>query len=327
MVKAIKTFSKYFGQIEQMPLILALVVTCIIFSFLTPTFLTVENLMNVLRASSLIILTGIGMTLVILIGEIDLSVGSTAALVGVVGVYVLNMTNNFFLAFLTSLVFGALIGLVNGLIVVQLKVNSLIATLGTMAIVRGLAMVTTNANSIPASQANFSDFGTGYWSIFPKPLVIAVVLFVIFLYVLKNTVFGRYIYAIGGNSSAANLAGIQVKKIKMICFIILGVLAALTGFIVASRLSSGQPNSSNGFELQVVSAVILGGISLTGGKGSLLGAITGILILSVLQNGLTLINVSSFYQDIVRGAVIILAVYIDVRRKDSLLKKLMESKV
>ncbi len=326
MVEQIKNRMKNSLQIEQLPLIVSLAMLCIAFSFLSPMFFTVDNLMNVLRAASLLAITGMGMVLVILVGEIDLSVGSTVAIVGVAGVAVLNASGSFTVTLITVILMGAVIGSINGIFVVYGNINSLIASLGTMAMLRGLAMVVTQARSIQANSEEFVNFGAGFWGPFPRPLIIAAALFVIISYVLNHTAIGRYIYAVGGNSNASNLAGISVKKIKMVTFVSVGVLAALTGLILAARMNSGQPNAGVGWEFQVVSAVILGGISLTGGKGTLLGAVTGILILSVLQNGLVLLNVSSFYQDIVRGAVIVLAVYIDERRKRDLTKKLLRAK-
>lgn len=322
----IKERLKSSAQIEQLPLLFSLGVICVVLTFMTPMFFTVDNMMNILRAASLVAITGIGMVLVILVGEIDLSVGSVVAVVGIAGVWVLNATGSFTVALLVSLGIGALTGLINGVLVVYGNINSLIATLGTMAILRGVAMVTTQARSIQAVKEDFADFGAGYWGPFPKPLVIAFLVFVLVAFILNHTGLGRYIYAVGGNANAAKLAGIPVARVKMITFISLGMLAALTGLIIAARMSSGQPSAGTGWEFQVVAAVILGGISLTGGKGSLLGAVTGILILSVLQNGLILLNVSSFYHDIVRGAVIILAVYIDERRKRGLVRKLLRAK-
>ena len=170
---------------------------------------------------------------------------------------------------------------------------------------------------------SFVEAGTGYLGPIPVPVLIAFALFALFYYVLHHTILGRYIYAIGGNIQAARLSGLAVDRTRILVFVIGGVLAALSAFILASRLNSGQPNAGLGFELQVIAAVILGGISLTGGVGTLGGAFIGILILTVLSNGLVLLNVSSFYHDIARGAVIILAVYLDTRRKQSLLRRLL----
>jgi len=186
-----------------------------------------------------------------------------------------------------------------------------------MAILRGVAMVGTDAVSIQARVADFVHVGTGYvWGVpVPVPVLIAAVLYLAFWFLLHHTPFGRYIYAVGGNREAAELAGLPVLRIRVTVFVLGGVLAALSAIVLASRMSSGQPNAGLGFELQVIAAVVLGGVSLTGGVGSLLGALIGILILTVLNNGLVLLNVSSFYHDIARGVVIILAVDLDTRRR------------
>jgi len=310
---------------EQAGLLIAFVLLCLVISFLSPVFLTGANVKNVLRDASLIAITGIGMVMIILLGEIDLSVGSTQAVVGILAVVVLNRTESVFLSLLSALAAGAGIGLLNGLLVTRAGINSLIATLGMMAILRGAAMVSTRAVSIQARVEDFVEVGTGYLGPFPIPVLITLGLFVLFYYVLHHTVPGRHIYAIGGNISAARLSGLAVDRTRVGVFVIGSTLAALSAFILASRLNSGQPNAGLGFELQVIAAVILGGISLSGGVGTLGGAFIGILILTVLNNGLVLLNVSSFYHDIARGLVIILAVYLDARRKQSLLKRLMRN--
>ena len=308
---------------DQAGLLIAFILLCIVISYLSPVFLKTSNLKNVLRDASLVAISGIGLVMIILLGEIDLSVGSSQALVGISSVALLNASGSVALALIGALIIGALIGLINGLLVTKAQINSLIATLGMMAILRGTAMVSTQAVSIQAEGETFLNVGTGYWGPLPIPVILALVLFIVFYAMLHHTPFGRYIYAIGGNQEAARLAGLAVNRTKIIVFIIGGVLAALSAFILASRLNSGQPNAGLGFELQVIAAVVLGGVSLTGGIGTLLGALIGVLILTVLNNGLVLLNVSSFYHDIARGLVIILAVYVDSRRRQSLLKRLV----
>lgn len=300
---------------EPAGLVIAFASLCLVLAALTPVFLTAANLKNVLRDAALIAIAGIGMVVVVLAGEIDLSVGSAQAVVGVVAVFLLNQTHSIALALIGALGAGALIGLVNGLLVTQAQINSLIATLGTMAILRGAAMVTTQAVSIQARVEGFERLGTGYLGPMPVPVLIAGALFLLFYYVLHHTPVGRYLYAVGGNARAARLAGLPVERLKLAAFVVSGVLAALSAFILASRLNSGQPNAGLGFELQVIAAVVLGGVSLTGGLGTLAGACLGILLLTALNNGLVLLDVSSFYHDIARGGVIILAVYLDSRRR------------
>ena len=310
-------------QNEQAGLLLALILLCVVLSFLSPVFFTALNIKNVLRDAALVAIAGIGMVMVILLGEIDLSVGSVQAVAGIVAVAVLNSFSSVFVALGAALFAGACIGLINGLLITRAHINSLIATLGMMAILRGGAMVSTQAVSIQGSVDSFIEIGTGHWGPIPIPVLIAFLLLALFFYVLHYTTFGRYVYAVGGNPQAARLSGLPVDRIRITVFVIAGILAALSAFILASRLNSGQPNAGLGFELQVIAAVILGGISLTGGVGTLAGAFIGILILTVLSNGLVLLNVSSFYHDIARGIVIILAVYLDTRRKQSLVRRML----
>jgi ribose transport system permease protein len=310
---------------EQASLVIALLVLCAVATVLAPVFLTTTNVMNVLRQTSLIAIAGIGMVMIILMGEIDLSIGSTQALVGILCVWTLNATGSMVVAIVASLALGVLLGLINGLLVTKARLNSLIATLGTMAIFRGIAFVTTNAVSIQSKVPSFDTVGTGYFGPFPIPVVLTIALFAAFYYVLHHTAFGRYIYAIGGNVNASRLSGLPVEKMKIQIFVMGSVFAAISAIILASRMSSGQPNAGVGFELQVVAAVILGGISLTGGVGTLTGAFIGMLILGVLDNSLILLNVNSFYHDIARGAVIIIAVYLDGARRRNLQKKLIKA--
>lgn len=314
----------YLFQSEQAGLLVAFVLLCVVLSFLSPVFLTATNLKNVLRDASLIAITGMGVVMIILLGEIDLSVGSIQAVVGIAVVTVLNQTQSISIALLAALAVGAFIGLINGLLVTKAQINSLIATLAMMAILRGTGMVSTQAVSIQAKVDGFVEVGTGYWGPIPIPVLISLVLFIVFYAVLHHTPLGRYMYAIGGNTEAARLAGLPVERIKVLAFVIGSTLAALSAFILASRLNSGQPSAGLGFELQVIAAIVLGGISITGGVGTLVGAFLGILILTVLNNGLVLLNVSSFYHDIARGLVILLAVYLDSRRRQSLVRRLLQ---
>lgn len=311
---------------EQMALLLSLIGLCIISTIISPVFLSVNNLMNVLRTASLTAICAMGYMFVILLGEMDLSVGSMQAVVGIVSVMILNFTKNVPAALLGGIIAGAVLGCINGLLVTKAGINSLIASLGTMAILRGSAYIITNGISIQANIPGFEVLGTGYAGPFPIPFLIAVVIFAALYFVLNKTVFGRNIYAVGGNNSAARLCGINVGRIKMAAYIIVGVLTALSGYILACRLNSAQPNAGDGFEFQVISAVVLGGVSLSGGKGNLTGAVIGVLILSVLSNVLVLAGVSSFYQEVSRGIVILLAVYIDSRNKRMAEKKILIGK-
>lgn len=323
---AIKKENKFITKIKQsdiLVLIIALAVLCIIISILSPVFFTEKNIMNTLRQVSLTAICGFGLTLVILTGEIDLSIGSQQAIAGIVSVNILNATGSILVAVLAAMVGGVVVGGINGILVTKCKLNSMIVTLGTMAIWRGVSMVATGAVSIQARVENFSDLGMGFIGPIPNAVIIAAILFAIIYYVLKHTTFGRYLYAIGGNREASKVSGLPVDRTKITVFIICSVLSMLSGVLLASRMGSGQPSAGVGFEMIVIASVILGGCSLSGGVGSISGALIGMLILGVLQNGLTLLDVSSFWQDITRGLVIIIAVYMDSLRKDSIIKKLI----
>lgn len=315
---------KKIGNNELIILFLSLSVICVIISVLSPVFLTETNIMNVLRQISMVAICGVGMCMVILLGEIDLSVGSSQAVIGVLSVWLMNKTDSVFVSITLGLAAGALIGLINGFLVTKLKIHSLIATLGMMSVLRGAVMIATDAVSIQLENPAFGVIGTGYIGPFPIPVLISIVLFAGAYYVLCHTAFGRQIYAVGGNKEAAKLAGLPVDRIKVMVYMISGMLTALSAIVLASRMSSGQPNAGVGFEMQVISAIILGGISLAGGSGTLAGAAIGMLILGVVSNGLTLLNVSSFYHEVVRGGVIILAVALDVRRKEQSMKKILK---
>ncbi|GHV80681.1 ribose ABC transporter permease [Spirochaetia bacterium] len=311
-------------QSDLLVLLAVLAVLCIIVSFLTPVFLSPRNIMNTLRQVSLTAICGFGLTMVILVGEIDLSVGSQQAIAGISSIYILNATHSISLAILAALVCGVIVGAINGLLVTKAKLNSLIATLGTMAIWRGLAMVITGAVSIQSQVEAFQGIATGFVGFIPNAVIIAAVLYFIIYYVLNHTTFGRKIYAIGGNKEASRLAGLSVDRIKLLVYIFSGVLTMLSGVLLASRMASAQPTAGTGFEMVVIASVILGGVSLNGGIGTIAGALIGMIILGVLQNGLTLLDVSSFWQDITRGLVIILAVFVDTVRKDSIAKRLVK---
>lgn len=310
-------------QSEILVLIIALVLLCVIVALLTPVFLSGRNIMNTLRQVSLTAICGFGLTMIILVGEIDLSVGSQQAIAGISSIYVLNSTHSIVLALLAALACGLVVGAINGLLVTQAKLNSLIATLGTMAIWRGAAMVITGAVSIQSAVPEFADLATGFVGPIPNAVIIAVALYAIIYYLLNHTTFGRYIYAIGGNKEASKLSGLPVNRIKLIVYIVGSLLTMLSGVLLASRMASAQPTAGTGFEMIVIASVILGGVSLSGGVGTIAGALIGMLILGVLQNGLTLLDVSSFWQDITRGIVIILAVFVDSVRKESIAKRLI----
>lgn len=322
-MKEKKKWSQLF-QHEQFTLILTFIVLCISMTFLSDKFLTQGNILNVFRQASQIGVCAIGMTMVILLGGIDLSVGSVQGLAGVAAVIVLNKTGNIVLAIVAGVLVGAAIGLINSLIITKMNITPLICTLGTMSIISGTALVATNAVSFQVTDKAYMNIGIGRVGSIPIPVLILIVLIIIFYFVLNHTVYGRYIYAIGGNKESAALAGIPVDKIIIITYTISGMLTGLAAVILSARMGSGQPTAGTGFEMSVIAAVIIGGVSLSGGRGSLGGAMIGVMTLYVLTNGMVLMDVSSFWQDIMRGALIILAVYVDEKRKLRTAKKLTQ---
>lgn len=325
MKKNISSVWKKIGQSNTSVLLIALIILCAIAYILKPVFLSQRNIMNTLRQISLTAICGFGLTLIILSGEIDLSVGSQQAVAGIVSVIVLNTTGSVILAIVAALLAGVIVGTINGLIVTKLKINSMIATLGTMAIWRGSSMVYTQAVSIQSKFDVFQELATGFIGPIPNAVILAILIFFAIYFLLNYTKFGRYIYVIGGNSEAARYAGLPVSQVKLTVYIIGSVLTMFAGVLLASRMASAQPTAGTGLEMIVIASVILGGVSLSGGIGSIVGATIGMVILGVLQNALTLMDVSSFWQDITRGVVIILAVSVDVVRKDRIAKSLVRA--
>lgn len=304
--------------IEQKSLI-ALLFLVVVVSFLNPNFFTVDNLLNILRQTSVNAIIAVGMTLVILTAGIDLSVGSVLALCGAFAATLVAMEVPVLIAVPTALLAGATLGAISGIIIAKGKVQAFIATLVTMTLLRGVTMVYTDGRPISTGFTDTADtfvwFGTGYALGIPVPVWLMVVVFAGAWYLLNHTRFGRYVYAVGGNESATRLSGINVDRVKIGVYAICGLLAALAGIIVTSRLSSAQPTAGMGYELDAIAAVVLGGTSLMGGKGRIMGTLIGALIIGFLNNALNLLDVSSYYQMIAKAVVILLAVLVDNKNK------------
>ncbi|EHU0374922.1 ribose ABC transporter permease [Vibrio cholerae] len=304
--------------IEQKSLI-ALLFLVVVVSFLNPNFFTVDNLLNILRQTSVNAIIAVGMTLVILTAGIDLSVGSVLALCGAFAATLVAMEVPVLIAVPTALLAGAALGAISGIIIAKGKVQAFIATLVTMTLLRGVTMVYTDGRPISTGFTDTADtfawFGTGYALGIPVPVWLMVVVFAGAWYLLNHTRFGRYVYAVGGNESATRLSGINVDRVKIGVYAICGLLAALAGIIVTSRLSSAQPTAGMGYELDAIAAVVLGGTSLMGGKGRIMGTLIGALIIGFLNNALNLLDVSSYYQMIAKAVVILLAVLVDNKNK------------
>ncbi len=302
--------------------VLALSLLVLALSLATDRFLTVDNTLNVLRQISINVCLSIGMTMIILSGGIDLSVGSILALSGAIaaGLMKNGMTLDRFgvqLQFtvlggiVAGILVGTILGLCNGLAITRFRLPPFVATLGMLSIARGLTMLWTGGFPITSLGDEFGMLGTGYFLGIPMSVCIAAVLVGIFVIVTQRTRFGRYLYAIGGNERAAQLSGIDVPRIKLWVYICGGLLSGVAGLLVASRLDSATPNAGTGYELDSIAAVVIGGTSLSGGRGSIWRTVLGCLIIGVLNNGMVLLEVSPFWQQVVKGVVIIVAVAIE----------------
>ena len=301
--------------LQRLGSVIGLVLLFVALSILSPDFLTTGNLLTVLRQVSINALIAFGMTFVILTGGIDLSVGALLAFSGAITAGVMAAGQSAGLAICAGLGAGTLLGLVNGVLVSWGRVAPFIATLGMMTLVRGLTLSYTQGRPIGVSNTGFALLGDGYVAhLIPIPVIWMFVLFAVSGFVLRGTVFGRHIFAIGGNEEAARLSGVRVWAIKLGVYGLSGLLSAFAGIVLTSRLYSAQATAGSGYELDAIAAVVLGGTSLSGGRGWLFGTLVGALLIGFLNNGLNLLGVSSFYQQVVKGAVILVAVLIDRRK-------------
>jgi len=243
--------------------------------------------------------------------DFDLSVGSTVAFAGVFCAIVSNATGSVAIGIAAAIVAGALVGFVNGVVIAKLKINALITTLATMEIVRGLAFIASHGQAVGVSSEAFFTLGSSQFLGLPVPVWVTLACFVVFGVLLNKTIYGRNTLAIGGNPDAARLAGVAVDRVRIAIFLVQGLVAALAGVILASRMTSGQPNAGEGFELNVISACVLGGVSLMGGRATISGVLVGVLIMGTVQNAMSLMNIDAFYQYLVRGAILLIAVLVD----------------
>lgn len=309
--------SRYFSKawlLEQKSLIALLVLIAVV-SFLNPNFFMLDNLLNILRQTSVNAIIAVGMTLVILTAGIDLSVGSVLALCGAVAATMVGLELPVSVVIPAALALGAALGGISGVIIAKGKVQAFIATLVTMTLLRGATLVYTDGRPVSTGFSDAADsfawLGTGYLFGIPVPIWLMALVFIAAWYMLNHTRMGRYIYALGGNEAATRLSGINVDRVKIAVYALCGLLAALAGLIVTSRLSSAQPTAGTGYELDAIAAVVLGGTSLAGGKGRIMGTLIGALIIGFLNNALNLLDVSSYYQMIAKAVVILLAVLVD----------------
>nr|WP_149846665.1 ribose ABC transporter permease [Paenibacillus sp. 37] len=314
--KTAKSGFRFSSVIQKLGPLLGLIILILIVSVLNPSFLEPLNILNLLRQVSINALIAFGMTFVILTGGIDLSVGSILALSSA---FVANMMLSGLdpiLSIIIGVALGGVMGMVNGLMITKGKMAPFIATLATMTIFRGLTLVYTNGNPITGLGDNllFQLFGRGYLLGIPVPAITMLITFMILWIVLHKTAFGRKTYAIGGNEKASIISGIKVNRVKIMIYSLTGMLAALAGAILTSRLNSAQPTAGTSYELDAIAAVVLGGTSLAGGRGRIVGTLIGVLIIGVLNNGLNLLEVNSFYQMVVKGIVIAIAVLLDRKK-------------
>lgn len=293
-------------------ILMVLVIMCILLCITSPTFRTVNNVINILRQVSVNGIIAIGMTIVIMTGGIDLTVGSLIAVSGVVaGSILVAHPEGVGPAVLAALAICALFGLMNGFFIAYAHVPAFIATLAAMSMARGFAYVYSDGKPYTLASNKFRYIGKGY-----APIIIFLAILLVSHLMLSKTKFGRYIYATGGNINAADASGVNTKSVLMRVYIISGVLAGISGIVLASRTNSGQPAVGTGYETDAIAAAVIGGTSMTGGVGSMGGTLVGILIIGVLNNGLNLLNVSSYWQQIIKGAIILGAVCFDLYSKD-----------
>jgi len=295
----------------------ALVVLVIVMAISQPAFLTRPNLINILKQASITGVLAVGMTLVLLTGGIDLGVGSVLAVACMAAAYATTEEQGWsiLVAFMLGIGVGAIFGLINGIGIAYVKFAPFIMTMATLSAARGLALVSTNNRPIFNLNEQFIDISNSIYFGLPS-LIFYFAGVAILAYILtKKTVFGKWIYAVGGNENAARYSGIHVKRVKLIIYTIMGALSGLTGVLMASRITSGNPTVGEGYELDAIAACVIGGVSLSGGSGSVIGTVIGVLILGVISNGFDILGISSNYQRIMKGLVILFAVFIDIRSR------------
>ena len=299
-------------------ILIVLVLLGFLLSVTTKNFLTTNNIISVLRQISINVYIALGMTLVILLGGIDLSVGKIVAMVGTITVGMI-VTQGFPIpvAIICGILLGTLVGFLSGTIIARFRVPAFIVTMAMMNICDGTAYVYSGGRSTRISDAFFVKIGTGYlFGFIPLPVVYMVVLIIIFVFLLNKTKFGAYIYAIGGNRESARLSGVPIRKVEIAVFTISGFLSAFAGIVLASRMYSGQPSVGSGYEMDAIAACVLGGVSMSGGKGRISGTIIGAVVIGIISNGLNLLGVSSFWQLIVKGIIILIAILIDAQKNN-----------
>jgi L-arabinose transport system permease protein len=310
-----RSSARLLERFSRSGMVLVFAALFVILSVSVPNFFSTRNLQGLLLSVSLIGGISVTMMLVLALGEVDLSVASIVAFSGVVASLSITASGSVALGVAAGVLAGAGVGLFNGMVVAKLRVNSLIATLATMEMVRGLAYIVSHGDAAIISEERFFRLGAGSLFGIGMPIWENLALFLLFGWLLNYTVFGKNVLAIGGNSEAARLAGIEVARVKIAVFVMQGVAAGLAGVLLAARMSLGDPKTSQGLELGVISACVLGGVSLAGGVASISGVLVGVLIMGSVQNAMSLVNVPTFYQYLIRGAILLTAVLFDQLRR------------
>ncbi|VBB09701.1 abc transporter permease [Lucifera butyrica] len=301
---------------ENLGILIGFIALCVGLSIISPAFLTEENILNILRQVSTNANLALGMTLVIIICGIDLSVGSVVALSGTVAGGLIAFSHvPIPIAVFTGILAGTLAGAFNGVMVAYSGIPAFIVTLAMLNIARGAAYVYTGGQPIRVMNEAFNAIGAGYLGPVPLPVIYSFLFLLITAAILNSSKLGRHIYAIGGNKEAARFTGIKIKRVEIFVYTFSGFMAAFSGVVLAARMFSGQPTVGNGFELDAIAAVVLGGTSMMGGVGKIGGTLLGVLVIGVLNNGLNLLNINSFWQLIIKGVVILAAVYVDMMKK------------
>lgn len=327
MKKRTANQANFAENIRKYALLFILIVMCIVFSIAVPTFHSMANIMNVLRQISINGILAIGMTMIICIGGIDLSIGPLCAMAGVVSALILENTPTFptFIAILIGVASSAVMSMWTAFLVAYVGIAPFIATLSTMSVAKGMTLVIADGMPHTIHSEFYTNIGNGFvWDpqltgnvALPVPVVVLICVFIVMYIILYRTKFGRYVYAVGGNENAAIAAGIKTTRVKFAAYILNGLICGVAGTVLAGRITSGNPTAAEGYEMDAITATIVGGTSMTGGVGSTWGTMVGVLIIGVLNNGLVLFRVSSYYQTIIKGLIVAFAVILDMKTKGS----------
>ena len=298
-------------------LVVLFAIAFVIVSLTVPNFLTERNMLGLLQSVVTIGIVACTMMFCLASRDFDLSVGSTVAFSGMVAVMASNATGSIVLGLIAALLCGGAVGLINGLVIAKFRINALITTLATMQIVRGFALIASDGRAVGINDPSFYQLALSKFLGIPTPIWVMAAMFIAFGFLLNRTVFGKNTLAIGGNPEASRLAGVNVVNMRVWIFMLQGLVCAVAGVLLASRITSGQPNAATGLELSVISACVLGGVSLAGGRAAISGVIVGVLIMGIAENVMNLLNIQAFYQYVVRGLILLLAVLLDNLRSSA----------